>query len=638
MCPRPLASPLLALLLAALVGCAGEQKVNPVDDSGADDSGPIGHDSGDSGDTGDTAPPFVSDADLVIDPSLASTDLIGWGAQIWPADSAWTGPLDDLEGNLVRLPWDPGLDDPDYPLPEDATAEEWDAWLDEYIYDLSPTFLDDLQTTREATDGRNIDWIVHHWGAPEVWTTDGALDEAHIIDLARLIGASVGYLVDRDLAPRYLELLNEPDGDWNTYVLAPHYDALVVAVRQDLDARGLVDVGIVGPGLSVLGGYGVEPEWVPLLSEEAVVALEAWSVHTWDDYAEDGEGHLFLDERWDIFLGQVEARDADKPILVTEMGSKDTVFDGITYGSPDPDACGRASESDGYAVRLLAHTALALSRGADGLVYWQAADQGWECSRWGLYDEDGEARRFGEALADFWMGAPANAGVVAIEDPELAAAALVSGEAAMVLLVNDGVGEVVRTVGFAERGWALDRAGGFGVEDRTLRDELIDLSQARGVTGTVAIDSDNDELFNGDPSRVMRAAAGEVALDWSVPGELEHAEVVAWSWEGEDAVLPTLYAASDGATWTEIEGEVSSDLPGWERHRVVARSFPPGSRWLRVVIPDTSAELWNPQVGDLTLRFTPDTRGSLPDPAETDVSVQVRLMPGSAAFLRFKKE
>ena len=67
---------------------------------------------------------------------------------------------------------------------------------------------------------------------------------------AQLIRAKAAGLV-----PSHIEITNEPEGDWNTLFTPEQYDAYLVAVRKALDANGLQDIKIAGPGC----GTGVAP-------------------------------------------------------------------------------------------------------------------------------------------------------------------------------------------------------------------------------------------------------------------------------------------------------------------------------------------------------------------------------------------
>lgn len=579
----------------------------PVEESAPTESTPPEETATESApDTGTPAP-----ADWVFDPATASGALDGHGAQVWAGDSAWTTALDPLGANLVRIALNANFGSAAVELPVDATPAEWDAWLDAHALDAAPTFLSDLEATRALTEPRGIAWLAHQWEAPPAWESGAILRADRVDDYAALWGALVDWLVTRGIEPAWIELSNEPDGDWNTYIRPEDYDALVLAVRADLDARGLDRVGIVGPGLAVLGGWSDPPQWVPTLSDEAVAALDAWSVHTWDDYAEAGEGHTFLEARWAIFLDQVRARDDAKPIFVTELGSKDVAFGAANYLSPDPSTCGSASESDGYALRLLAHTAVALASGADALLWWQAADQTWECSRWGMVDVDGRPRRFHEALETFLSALPADGQVVLAPEAELPAVAVVGAEQAVLLVVNDTPERVTRTTRVAG-GWSLSEARGFGTDTRVLRDELIDLAQVAQADTGLDFDVANSSYFGGDLSRAFRTEDRDMALTWSPGGELLRAELLAWSWNGADPVSVSLEGSADGATWTPLSPSATVTDEGWHRHALVVDPFPAGQRQLRVTLPDGDGPAWTPQLGDLTLAWAVDDPPPLP--------------------------
>jgi hypothetical protein len=402
----------------------------------------------------------------------------------------------------------------------------------------------------------------------------------------------------------------------------------VVAVRSDLDARGLGDIGIVGPGLAVLGGWNEPAEYVPSLSDEAVAALDAWSVHTWDDYAEAGEGHAFLEERWAIFTGQVEARDPSKPILVTEMGSKDASFAGANYALPDPGVCGYSTESHGYAIRMLAHAAVALSSGADGIAWWEAVDPTWACSRWGMLDTSGRAKPFHTALSAAFGNLPASAGTVLPASADLPAVALLGASTGLVLVVNDTADRVTRTVGITG-GWGLDGAEGIGLEDRLLFDELMDFAQLQSVDSSLGIDGTNANLLGQDRARVYRSWAGDAALTWAPGGELVEASYTSWSWTGVPAVPVRVEVSADGTAWDEAPTTEVVATAAWNRHDGVV-TVAPGMQQLRVVLPAEGTPDWNPQLGSVSLRWQLDSPALLP---AGDAPWTLDLPPESAVIL-----
>ncbi len=567
-------------------------------------------------------------ADYLFDGTVAPAPLIGFGGQIWANDTTWTTALDPLDARLVRVALNANLGSAAVTLPVDADAEAWAAWMDAHLLDQAPGFLEELLATQALTDPRGMAWIAHQWEAPPAWESRGVLAADHVDDFAAMTAALYRWLDDRGVRPTWIELCNEPDGDWNSYVAPEDYSDLVVATRAALDDAGLVGLGILGPGLAVLGGWTDPPLWVPTLSDDAVAGLDGWSVHTWDDYAEQGEGHEFLEERWQIFVDQVEARDPDKPIVVTEMGSKDTVFDGATYDTPDNSGCGAAAESDGYAVRVLAHVAVALAMGADAISFWEAADQSWECSNWGMIGLDGASRRFHEALATFTTALPADGGTVRPTSADLPAVAVLGASRGAVLVVNDQAERVTRTVAVTG-GWSLVEARGFATSDRLLRDELYDLAQAAADPG-LDVDTTNVGYFADDGHRAFRTVDTDAAMVWTPGGPLSSAEVVAWSWNGAAPVSAVVECSADGISWEAPTQTETVTSAGWNRHVYEVPAFPVGTRALRVTLPVNDAPAWSPQLGDVSLHWALDAPAVLPsgDPPWT-----LDLPAGSAVVL-----
>jgi hypothetical protein len=94
-------------------------------------------------------------------------------------------------------------------------------------------------------------------------------------DYAAFVAESVSLLVSHGVAVKYIELSNEPDGDWNCRIYPAVYAKLVKAARAQFDQlnpQGKA-VGIAGPGLYVLdenGRFG----WKNLSSSNYFAALK----------------------------------------------------------------------------------------------------------------------------------------------------------------------------------------------------------------------------------------------------------------------------------------------------------------------------------------------------------------------------
>ncbi len=608
------------LLVGLLVGCNGRDRGGTPLDSGSPDSG--GSDGGspdsggsDGGTVGDGGAPVTPD--IVVDLDRRGQILVGLGAQVWPGDSAWPVALDPMAASLARMPIDPGFDSLPAPLP--TADDDIDTWVDAHWDDGWPGLTEQQLQTATALHDRGVDIVAHYWGAPTEWEVRDTLPAAHVDDLAALWVAGLYRLESMGLGARWFDPLNEPDGDWATYVPPDLYSELLVALRARMDERGLDHIGLIGPGTSTLDGWATSTDydWFTPMSDDAVAAVGAWSVHAWDDVDEAGEGRAFLEEQWEGFDALVDAHDPGgaKPIIVTELGSKDADLAGVTYGAAED--CGHLTESDAYGLRLLEHAIVALNHGAGGLITWQAADQDWSCENWGLVTsapEGATPRRPLDALVSQWAGLSPGAQVVERTwTDDLNLAALVQDEGVVLLATNTTDADIDRTIGVTGLGSAeLTDARRFAVDDHLLRDELRSTEQLADTTGSLTIDDSNSSQFDGDADRLTRADKGDASLAWRVDGTIDSATVVVWRWPDVDDPGVQWAWSSDGETWTSLSSTVTSSRSGWiaDTH---ALEPPAGATWLRLTLPETGGPTWTPQVGDAWIAWT--TATSTPAPA-----------------------
>jgi hypothetical protein len=84
--------------------------------------------------------------------------------------------------------------------------------------------------------------VLISWAPPESFMSGDphsagkVLPAKHVTDYARFVAASVAVLVQSGVRARYVELSNEPDGDWNCRIYPAVYAQLVLAAREELDA------------------------------------------------------------------------------------------------------------------------------------------------------------------------------------------------------------------------------------------------------------------------------------------------------------------------------------------------------------------------------------------------------------------
>eukprot|EP00854_Cymbomonas_tetramitiformis_P021289 gene21289-25582_t len=145
-----------------------------------------------------------------------------------------------------------------------------------------------------------------------------AFDEDRVADYALYLASSVDYFTSMGFEIEYLEVINEPNGFWSSYMTPQTYARVVRATKASLKELNLGAVRLLAPGLSsmyenpvanfdlesgnVTGNTvfsdPVEESWelqieIPFTaaayahelatSEESWDAFDAWSAHGWDD-------------------------------------------------------------------------------------------------------------------------------------------------------------------------------------------------------------------------------------------------------------------------------------------------------------------------------------------------------------------
>lgn len=129
--------------------------------------------------------------------------------------------------------------------------------------------------------------------------------------------------------PAFIELSNEPNGHWNTYIEPAIWAELACAVRAALDARGLQTTGISGPGVTMGSS---EPFLTELAADgrlDRCVALI--SVHTWEDNTPNGP-HEMADmlTKYATLRARFDP-DHKKRWVATEFGSRTNQIAGHTF-------------------------------------------------------------------------------------------------------------------------------------------------------------------------------------------------------------------------------------------------------------------------------------------------------------------
>ena len=369
----------------------------------------------------------------------------GFGAHIWPGDQLAMQTLAEMGMKYARI------DDnanffyfPNQP-PTDDNSIEGDNF-DEMLTFITRNFdtpdgrpnLSYMRTTADLAQRQGVQLIQTVFHIPKSFVdANNALKTNSIDDFATYWAAMMTFLVTNGVQPSFVELSNEPNGNWSGYISPIAYDALVIKTRHMLDVKGHQSIGIVGPGLSILG----VANWVASLSPAAVTALGAWSAHTWDD----SHG---LESRLSTFMSSVRIQDParEKRVFMTEFATIRLNFNGAQYTYPETG--GNAADQSPFAVWVLSNITTLVNNGADTLVYWDAVDQSWSVKKWGLRRVDGSKRPTFDALKMLASVLPPDAKVLekVWQDPSVNVAAFLGTDKLVLCLTNTSNVAQARTI------------------------------------------------------------------------------------------------------------------------------------------------------------------------------------------------
>jgi hypothetical protein len=267
-----------------------------------------------------------------------------------------------------------------------------------------------------------IETIAIVWDAPESLRADrvGKAGHARILpaeaveDYARLITAQLLEIerISPDCLPAYVEAPNEPEGTWSTQIGAEAYAAFIRSLRAQMDAAGLQQIGLLGPGNGSLRAARDYVWMLRWLGAPAIDAIAGWSAHVWDNRIDDAPPVVHLGREWRDAIAAVP-----KSLFITEYNA-----DGDRWNEP-PFACGprttvqsrcnglSADEDLRYGLNIAQQSLALIADGAAALVLWEAQDQQWG-KRLGALDPAGRPKPAAKALATFMPFIPRDARVL----------------------------------------------------------------------------------------------------------------------------------------------------------------------------------------------------------------------------------
>ncbi len=317
-----------------------------------------------------TLPVLGAPADIEFDAGIRAQKILGFGANIWPADMNVFSVYKDMKLTWARLWFDPG--DP----PTNLTREQMDAYWTGYATSRQLPYVIQSADMLKKYGAKTIFTIGN---PPGSWLGPGkSLPKERFNDFAVWLVSCMKFYISHGVKIHYVELYNEPDGDWNVHIFPVDNATITKLVRKELDARGLHKIGILGPGLSHLVSDPAGDPMVNAMDEEAVRSLAGWSSHAWEwnSAAVDAEGgQSFVRRVWPYQMASYKRKDPKGrlPIFVTEYCNQANIY----HGEPTPKGM-LTADRPAFAARVVENTLSLLNGGANVLVYWQGADQTWD--------------------------------------------------------------------------------------------------------------------------------------------------------------------------------------------------------------------------------------------------------------------
>ena len=402
---------------------------------------------------------------LQIDLSQTDQQYLGFGAQIWAGDTDGHDVLSSMNARYARVQHGVNFFTFASQPPTDGNATENDNFtaMKNYIAQnfngpggSEPWHLPSITNTSNWANANGVELIVNEFQIPYSFLNaqNTQMPTSRVDDFATFWGAMLSYLDDNGIRPAYIEMANEPNGTWNGRISATNYNSLVEQTRTVLDTHGFADVGILGPGLNVLG----ETNWIDSLATTSVNSLAGWSTHAWDD-------DLGIDTQAQIFENAIDAKDPSKPVFITEFATDKLTFNGTTYG--DPDSGGDAADQPVFAVEVINNVISLVNHGAGSLLYWEGADQPWNSINWGLERLNGSKRPVYHALRSLTDRLPNDSTVIEQTwiDKEISAAAFLKDDQLIVVLANIKNRNENRTLDFTNVPGELEFIEGVQFED-----------------------------------------------------------------------------------------------------------------------------------------------------------------------------
>jgi hypothetical protein len=259
---------------------------------------------------------------------------------------------------------------------------------------MSAEVLSEAAAFGAAANASNMQVLVAGGAMPENYlAANKVFSESRVDDAAQVWSAVVNQLVRAGLSLSLVELSNEPNGHWNTYIEPAVWARLACAAQAALVARGMGTVGISGPGTSL----GTSESYFAALKQQgALKCVATLSVHSWEDTATTAGPHeMSAMLRQYALLRSKYDPGHRKGWAATEYGSRAAQINGHTFNHTVKDCYPTLYTNDSlpadaesmsplYGARVAAFTLLHMNSGFDTAHYWWVSDYGWSPLCFGL--------------------------------------------------------------------------------------------------------------------------------------------------------------------------------------------------------------------------------------------------------------
>ncbi len=330
-------------------------------------------------------------------------NVFGFGVQIQQDDDRAEQVIKDLKLKYVRVEIGPTWMYLEERLKSNAGQDEVNEYVERNFNIDFANRLSNAQRIWRLSKKYDFKIILNFFDIPYDWRyrSKGSkylfLKKKNVKIFGKLWLGIINYLNKNGLKPDYLELANEPDGNWNGGIFPEQYDELIRFVRHGLDLQNLESVSIIGPGLTNLEKDEKTEMQFAALSENGVDSLSAWSTHTWDEWHQQDEdySHNLMRAQWEKFRSIAIEKDKqlEKPIFVTEYSSASIKYFGEKLSMYKQEDVPLAVDTHSYARRVYQNTLINMNYGANVQIIWSAAGQDWDDKYNGLISKPSEGSK-----------------------------------------------------------------------------------------------------------------------------------------------------------------------------------------------------------------------------------------------------